>query len=61
MRLVVSALGGLVGLLDLVTAQLPPTPKGLTILKSKFHENVTISYKEASVRRFYELNSASEC
>ena len=27
-------------------AQFPPTPKGLTVLKSKFHENVTISFKE---------------
>lgn len=27
-------------------AQFPPEPKGITVLKSKFHENVTISYKE---------------
>lgn len=27
-------------------AQLPPEPRGITVLKSKFHENVTISYKE---------------
>ncbi|KAH8657922.1 Alpha/Beta hydrolase protein [Xylariales sp. PMI_506] len=26
--------------------QLPPTPEGVTWLKSKFHENVTISFKE---------------
>lgn len=31
-----------------VRAQFPPTPKGVTKLKSKFHENVTISYKEVS-------------
>ncbi len=29
-----------------VWAQFPPEPKGITVLKSKFHENVTISYKE---------------
>ena len=34
------------GLLALANAQFPPTPKGLTILRSKFNENVTISFKE---------------
>jgi hypothetical protein len=29
-----------------VGAQFPPPPKGLTVLKSKFHDNVTISFKE---------------
>lgn len=33
----------------LVEAQFPPTPQGVTILESKLHENVTISYKEASI------------
>ena len=28
--------------------QFPPTPEGIKVLKSKFHENVTISYKEVS-------------
>lgn len=32
----------------LVRAQFPPTPEGITLLKSKFNENITISYKEAS-------------
>jgi hypothetical protein len=36
------------GLVALAGAQLPPTPEGITFLKSKFHENVTISYKEVS-------------
>jgi hypothetical protein len=31
------------------SAQFPPKPKGVTILKSKFHENVTISYKEPGI------------
>lgn len=31
-----------------VRAQFPPPPEGVTILKSKVHENITISYKEAS-------------
>ncbi|KDN72270.1 putative serine carboxypeptidase [Colletotrichum sublineola] len=37
-------LGGLIGL---AAAQFPPTPEGIKVLKSKFHENVTISYKES--------------
>lgn len=35
-------------LLGLAAAQFPPKPEGITLLKSKFHENVTISYKEVS-------------
>lgn len=27
-------------------AQFPPEPKGITVLKSQFDDNVTISYKE---------------
>ncbi|KAL1301770.1 hypothetical protein AAFC00_005968 [Neodothiora populina] len=30
-------------------AQFPPTPEGVTTLKSKFHEGVTISYKEPGI------------
>ncbi|KAI0123686.1 carboxypeptidase C [Xylariales sp. AK1849] len=30
-------------------ARFPPTPEGIKILKSKFHENVTISYKEPGI------------
>ena len=30
------------------TAQFPPTPEGVTLLKSKFDDRVTISYKEVS-------------
>lgn len=39
------AVGALAGL---AAAQFPPKPEGLTTLRSKFHENVTISYKEVS-------------
>ncbi|KAK2023101.1 serine carboxypeptidase [Colletotrichum zoysiae] len=39
-------LGGLIGL---ATAQFPPTPEGVKVLKSKFHENVTLSYKEPGI------------
>jgi len=35
-------------LTGLVAAYFPPEPEGITILKSKFHENFTISYKEVS-------------
>lgn len=33
----------------ITAAQFPPRPEGVTVLRSKLHENVTISYKE--VRR----------
>ncbi|KAI8196176.1 Carboxypeptidase S1-like protein A [Colletotrichum sp. SAR 10_65] len=39
-------LGGIIGLAG---AQFPPKPEGVTVLKSKFHENVTISYKEPGI------------
>lgn len=34
------------GLASLAVAQFPPKPEGVTVLRSKFHENVTISFKE---------------
>lgn len=37
------------GLLSLVNAQFPPKPEGVTVLQSKFHENVTLSYKEPGI------------
>ncbi|KAK5657932.1 hypothetical protein OQA88_2482 [Cercophora sp. LCS_1] len=36
-------------LVGVCIAQLPPKPEGVTVLKSKFHENVTISYKEPKI------------
>ncbi|KFA55265.1 hypothetical protein S40293_04966 [Stachybotrys chartarum IBT 40293] len=39
----------LAGLAGLAVAQFPPTPQGVTVLQSKFHENVTISYKEPGI------------
>lgn len=30
----------------LALAQFPPEPEGLTLVRSKFHENVTLSFKE---------------
>jgi hypothetical protein len=36
------------GLAGLAAAQFPPEPEGLKVLKSKLHENVTITYKEVS-------------
>ena len=35
-------------LMVLAHAQFPPTPEGVTVVKSKFHEGVTISYKDVS-------------
>ncbi|KAK6227430.1 serine carboxypeptidase [Colletotrichum tabaci] len=37
------------GLVGLAAAQFPPTPEGIKMLKSKFHQNVTISYKEPGI------------
>lgn len=44
-------LAGCIGLLlpATVWAQFPPTPEGITILKSKFNQDITISYKEVCV------------
>lgn len=36
-------------LLGTSRAQFPPKPEGVTVLKSKFHENVTISFKEPGI------------
>jgi hypothetical protein len=36
----------------------PLTPEGVTVLKSKFHENVTISYKEVKAYNRRSLNIA---
>lgn len=33
-------------LAGLAVAQFPPKPQGLTLVQSKFHENVTLSFKE---------------
>lgn len=38
----------LAGLTGLGVAQFPPKPEGVTTLKSKFHDNVTLSFKEVS-------------
>lgn len=37
------------GLLGLAAAQFPPKPEGVTTVKSKLHENVTISFKEPGI------------
>lgn len=37
-------------LAGLALAQFPPKPEGVTVLRSKFHENVTLSFKEVSPR-----------
>lgn len=33
----------------LSTAQFPTKPEGISILKSKFHKGITISYKEVYI------------
>lgn len=38
-----------------VSAQFPPQPQGITYLQSKFHENVTISFKEVSLKTLVSL------
>lgn len=42
----------LTSLAGLASAQFPPKPEGITLLRSKFHENVTLSFKEASTILF---------
>lgn len=42
---------------SLVFAQFPPTPEGITTLKSRFHEGVEISYKEPVRMRVDSLRS----
>ena len=39
----------LIAAIGFTAAQFPPSPEGVTYVKSKFHENVTLSFKE--VRR----------
>ncbi|KAK1752302.1 serine carboxypeptidase [Echria macrotheca] len=39
----------LIALLGLINAQFPPTPEGVTVIKSKLHDNVTISFKEPGI------------
>lgn len=46
------------GLVGAVGAQyFPSTPEGVTTLKSKFHEGVTISYKEVGFGKLRENGS----
>ncbi|OGM51080.1 lysosomal protective protein precursor [Aspergillus bombycis] len=40
---------GLGVLFGVATAQFPPTPEGVTVIKSKLHENVSISFKEPGI------------
>lgn len=40
---------GLSALAPFARAQFPPTPEDVTVLKSKFGDGVTISYKEVSI------------
>jgi len=35
-----------IGLLAFAVAQFPPTPQGVTTIKSKYNSDITISYKE---------------
>jgi hypothetical protein len=46
MKTILLVVCSLTVLSSVTTAQFPPEPEGLTVLKSRFHENVTISYKE---------------
>lgn len=45
-------------LADLAIAQFPPKPTGTTVLRSRFHENVTISYKEVGWRQVNYVSSS---
>lgn len=43
------SLGFGIALASLAQAQFPPKPEGITIVKSKFHEDISISYKEVCI------------
>lgn len=45
LRLLAGA-GTAAALFGQAAAQFPPTPEGVTVIKSKYNENITISYKE---------------
>lgn len=45
-ELITSVCWGLLPLSNLAVAQFPPEPEGIKVLRSKFDNNVTISYKE---------------
>ena len=47
--LALSAFGFVCCVCSLVFAQFPPQPEGITILKSKFHDGIKISYKETNI------------
>lgn len=44
--------------LSSVNAQFPASPEGVTVLKSRFHDNVTISYKEVGNLACIDQDSA---
>ena len=46
LAMILLSLALLAAFAPLVFCQFPPTPEGVTTLKSKYHEGVTISYKE---------------
>lgn len=46
-----SIIVGSVGLFSIASAQFPPEPEGLTILHSRFDDDVYISYKEVRIYR----------
>lgn len=41
---------------SLATAQFPPPREGITLLKSRFHENITISFKEVRLLSCHPLS-----
>ncbi len=49
MSAILSAIPLLGALIGLASAQFPPKPEGVTVLKSKLHDNVTISFKEVRI------------
>ncbi|KAI6973580.1 Carboxypeptidase S1 [Hortaea werneckii] len=48
-ELISSVCWGLLPLANLALAQFPPEPEGIKVLRSKFDNNVTISYKETDI------------
>jgi len=47
-------------LLACANSQFPPTPEGVTVIKSKFHSDITISYKEVYLSHTSDLRYANK-
>jgi hypothetical protein len=57
MRSQLSLLAFVAAAVSPVAAQFPPKPEGVTVLKSKFDERITISYKAVCLAQISSIDS----